>query len=89
VSKNEKVVKDIIARYGETLNLKKSPYIMVEIIRQYGPRLGGVRMACLPPGGPPKLLDPSEIMKELKVKAAEVTRLTASFEKAIRTRAKR
>jgi len=53
MTKDEKVVKEIIDRYGEKLDLKKNPYIIVEIIRQFGPRLGVVRASCQPPGGPP------------------------------------
>ena len=56
MSEEEKVIKEIIDRYGEEINLRKSPYVVVEIIRMYGPRLagGGVAAECLPPGGPPK-----------------------------------
>lgn len=32
----EKAIKDIIKKYGETINLKKSPYLIAEIIRSYG-----------------------------------------------------
>jgi hypothetical protein len=32
----EKAIKDIIKKYGETINLKKSPYLIAEIIRNYG-----------------------------------------------------
>ena len=90
MTKEEKVIKEIIARYGATLDLKKTPFVIGEIIRQFGPRLGGgIRTECAPPGGPPRVLDPSEIIKELKVKAADMTRLSASLQKAISSRAKR
>lgn len=90
MTKDEKVIKEIIARYGETLNLKKTPYVLVEIIRQFGPRLdGGIVMQCAPPGGPPKVLDPSEIVKDLRVRVADLTKLTAALQKAIRKRPKR
>jgi hypothetical protein len=84
--KDEKVVREIIRHYGATLDLKSSPYLIVEIIRRYSTRLdGGVVASCLPPGGPPKVLDPSDIIQELKARAAEVNRLLASLEKALMT----
>jgi hypothetical protein len=86
VSKDEKIVKEIIARYGATIDLKKSPYLIVEILRQFGARVGGPAQDCAPPGGPPKVHDPDEIMKQLKVKAAEVNTLYALLAKAIRAR---
>ena len=35
MSKDEKIVKEIVKRYGETLDLRGSPYVIVEIIRQF------------------------------------------------------
>jgi hypothetical protein len=75
--KDEKVVKDIIKRYGSTLDLKASPYLIVEIIRQYGDKLAGLAEAdCLPPGGPPpKKFDPGQLTKELKARIADLRRV--------------
>ena len=88
MSKDEKIVKEIVKRYGETLDLRGSPYVIVEIIRQFGPKLrDGISASCLPPGGPPKVVDPSHIVKELKATVAELNRLSASLEKAIKTKA--
>ena len=54
MTKDEKVVKEIVDRYGATLDLKKNPHLILEIIKQYGPKLGGGVVAdCAPPGGPP------------------------------------
>ena len=90
MTKDEKVIKEIIARYGGTLDLRKTPYVVVEIIRQYASRLGGgLQLDCAPPGGPPRVLDPSEIIKDLRLKVAEVTKLSASLQKAIGKRPKR
>jgi hypothetical protein len=36
MKQQEKAIKDIIKKYGETINLKKSPYLIAEIIRNYG-----------------------------------------------------
>ncbi|MBS0180711.1 MAG: hypothetical protein JSR20_18310 [Nitrospira sp.] len=84
MTKDEKVIKEIIVRYGDTLNLKKTPYVITEIIRQFGRRLGGgLQMDCQPPGGPPRLVDPSEIIKDLQAKATEMAKLSISLQKAI------
>lgn len=91
VKKDEKVVKDIIKRYGSTLDLKASPYLIVEIIRRYGDKIAGPAEAdCLPPGGPPpKKVDPSQLAKELKARLADVTRLAGLLETAMKPTAKR
>lgn len=83
MTKDEKVIKEIIARYGATIDLKKSPFLIVEILRQFGPRVGGPAQDCAPPGGPPKVHDPDEIIQQLKLKAAEVTKLSGLLAKAI------
>jgi hypothetical protein len=41
MTEEEKVIKEIIERYGEEINMKKTPYIIVEIIRNFGGRLVG------------------------------------------------
>lgn len=87
MTKDEKVVKEIIARFGDTLNLKKTPHVILEIIRQFGPQVGQNPAAeCLPPGGPPKLQDPEELVKLLKARLSELTKLSASLQKSIRAR---
>jgi hypothetical protein len=54
MKKEEKIIKDIISKYGSKIDLNKTPYVIIEIIRQFGPGLPpGSRMACQPPGGPP------------------------------------
>jgi hypothetical protein len=54
MTEEEKVIKEVIERYGEEINIKKTPYVIVEIIRTFAGRLGGVVAECAPPGGPPK-----------------------------------
>ncbi len=88
MTKDEKVVKEIMARYGDTLDLKKSPYVIVEIIRHFGQQLGGVRAACAPPGGPPKVRRPDDLIKELKLRAVELSKLAASLEKVVKAKGK-
>ena len=36
MKQQEKAIKEIIQKYGETIDLKKSPYLIAEIIRNYG-----------------------------------------------------
>lgn len=35
VKEQEKAIKDIVKRYGDTIDLRKSPYVIAEIIREY------------------------------------------------------
>lgn len=99
VSKDAKVIKEIIKRYGSTIDLKTSPYLIAEIIRQYGPKLGkgGIAADCLPPGGPPpppgpislpSKFTPSDVLKLLKGKVDEVNQLSAALEKALKKKPK-
>lgn len=89
--KDAKVVKEIIERYGEILDLKSSPYLIVEIIRQYGSKLSGPAAAdCLPPGGPPpKKFNPGQLVRELKARLADISRLSDMLEEATNSKAKR
>ena len=48
----DKVVKDVIKKYGETIDLKETPYVLVEILRAYG-RVFEEGDGGLPPGGTP------------------------------------
>lgn len=87
---DDKVVKEIIKRYGSTLDLKGSPYLILEIIRQYGSRLGGPVADCLPPGGPPpKKFDPLQLARELKSRIGDIDRLSAMLEKAVAPKARK
>ncbi len=42
MKQQEKAIKEIIQKYGETINLKSSPYLIAEIIRNYGSFFGNV-----------------------------------------------
>lgn len=87
---DDKVIKEIIGRYGTTLDLKKSPYLIAEIVRQYGPRFqGGKSAECQPPGGPPDVLDQSILVQELARRGNELIQLSAAFKKAARKGASR
>lgn len=82
--KDEKVIKEIIKRYGPTLDLKSSPHLIVEIIRRYGGDLAGSVEKCLPPGGPPpKKFDPAQLLQELNTRLADANRLSGLLAKTM------
>ncbi len=86
-NKDDKLVLEIIKRYGATIDLKESPYLIVEIIRQYGAKLGSLAAECQPPGGapppPPPPKTAEEIMLEIQARLAEIGTLTTSLNKTM------
>jgi len=48
----DKIVRDVIKKYGQTIDLKESPYVLIEILRVYG-SLFQDEDGGLPPGGAP------------------------------------
>ena len=87
MTKQEKVIKEVIARYGETINLKKTPYVLIEIIRQYGGVGGGVRSAdCAPPGGPPDIYDEAILIAEIARISAELSQISTALKRAPKKR---
>ncbi len=90
IKQHETAIDEIIKRYGHTIDLKKSPYLIIEIIQQYRGLFGrgGIAAACQPPGGPPKRGDDvillnkvmkeisslSKAMKEMNLKLKKITR---------------
>lgn len=80
-----RIVKKIIEQYGHTLDLRASPYVILEIIRQYGDKLGGPAADCAPPGGPPpKQFDPFQLVRELRSRLADVDRLSTMLEETVK-----
>ena len=54
MNKQEKAIKEIIKRFGSKIDLKREPHVIIEIISQFGDKVGaGAVMVCQPPGGPP------------------------------------
>jgi hypothetical protein len=85
MKKEEKLVKEIIKKYGPVINLKESPYIMVEILRKYGPIFqddGGLPPGGVPPEPPPGPDDRDKVHNSDILK--EVLKLSRDV-KAIRT----
>jgi hypothetical protein len=76
VKLQEKVIDEIIERYGDTIDLKNSPYLIIEILQQFQELLGGNIVAeCLPPGGPPKRDDFDRVLREISQLSASVNDL--------------
>src|ERR1700730_5931426 len=83
----EKVIKEVIARYGESINLKKTPYVLIEILNKYGRVGGGIRADCAPPGGPPDILNEVILVEETEEIArisGELSRASAALTKALK-----
>ena len=62
-AKNEKLVKDVMRRYGPVINLKEAPYLLIEILRHYGKNFddvpdGGLPCAGVPPQPSPPAPEP-------------------------------
>lgn len=56
--KHDKIVKEIVAKYGSVIDLQKSPQVIVEIVRKYGSVFnddgtGGVSPSSIAVAGPP------------------------------------
>ena len=86
--KDEQVIKDVITRYGEVIDLRTKPFLILEIIRNYAGGLvnvpdGGVSVAGVgtPPGPQGSMgslgnvVDNAQIMKEILKLSRQVTLL--------------
>jgi len=95
--KNEdRIVKQVIKRYGAFIDLKKTPFVLIEILREHG-RLFQDPDGGLPPGGvppPPEpppgpedrpSIDNSVILKQILTLSREVSKLATDV-KAIKER---
>lgn len=92
---DETLVKDIIKRYGEVINLKKTPHLILEIIRTHGGGIvqvpdAGVSVAGVgtpPSPGPSKMpsdvwgsvVDNAQLMKEILQLSKQVSLLSAKI----------
>ncbi|MFZ1136975.1 MAG: hypothetical protein WAN69_18645 [Candidatus Korobacteraceae bacterium] len=101
MTKQEKLIQEVIARYGETINLKKTPYVLIEIIGRYGGAgFGGVRAGCAPPGGtggriradcappggPPDIYDEAILIAEIARISSELSRISTALKRAPKKR---
>lgn len=82
---SERVVADIIKRYGEVINLKENPALIVEIIRQFNRQLhddGGLPPGGVGPVGPTSRFETvtnAELMKQLLKLTKEIATLKAKL----------
>ena len=84
----ERAIKDIIKKYGPVIDLKKAPYLIAEIVRNYshvfGSKTGPVADAP-EPGTPPVPggveLNPQEIFQELAKLSTNLKKLNEKIDK--------
>jgi hypothetical protein len=90
----EKAILEIIKRYGDTINLKKSPYLIAEIIRQYAsvfsPIAGGESgpvpgsHGTPPPPGPKDMFDPRKKIEEVTLALSKLSIKVRQLEKKVK-----
>ncbi len=93
---DKNVIKEVITRYGEVIDLRKTPYLILEILRTYGGGIfntpdAGVSVAGV--GTPPgpvggintsgNVVDNVQIMKELLKLSKQVKVLTERIDKLV------
>ncbi len=84
---DEKVVRDIIKRYGDVINLKENPALIIEIIRNFRRILedvpdGGLKPGGVGPVGPTSHVETvtnTEIMKQMLKMTKEIAALRAKL----------
>jgi len=83
---DDKIVKDVVKKYGSQIDLKSQPFVLTEILRTYG-KLFDDPDGGLPPGGtpPPPPPGPSErryedmLLKEIQSVRRQVKALSAKM----------
>ena len=71
VKAQEKAINEVIKKFGDKIDLKKSPFLLVEIAQHFNDILkpGVIVAQCAPPGGPPKkgndVILVSDVLKEI------------------------
>jgi hypothetical protein len=91
---DKEIIREVIARYGEVIDLRKTPNLLIEILRTHGGSVvnipdGGVSVAGVgtppgPSGGintPGNVVDNVQIMKEILKLSKQVSVLTERIEK--------
>jgi hypothetical protein len=87
----DKIVREVIKKYGETINLKETPYLLIEILRGYGRLFDDGGDGGLPPGGTPppppptgpdlRRVDATMLMQEILNLKREIKALPARIGK--------
>lgn len=79
----EKIVREAIKNFGPVINLKETPYVLIELLRKFGPALkpdGGLPPGGVGVGGPAvRQIGNQEIMKEILKLSREVNSLKATL----------
>ena len=91
---DKEIIKDVITRFGPVIDLKKTPNVIIEILRTHGGGVldvpdGGVSVAGVgtPPGPSGKInsvgnvVDNVQLMKEILKLSKQVQLLTERIEK--------
>lgn len=96
VRNQEKAIKQIIKRYGKSIDLRKSPYLIAEIIREYahvfvgpgdlqggesGPIPGSHGTPPPPPPGSDSMFNPYKKYMELSQKITRLAQRVKQLEK--------
>lgn len=95
ISAQERIINEVISRYGSKIDLKKTPYAIIEILRQYGrnfpmsndnPCGGTPPVPAPPPPGPGSIifLTNEDLMREIKKLSKMVSQLANKQTKAKR-----
>jgi hypothetical protein len=88
------LVNDIAKKYGSTIDLKKSPAVLIEILRNYGRVLddpdpgggtGGVSPSSIAVAGPPPPPPPPPPSEAGDVRLADVMRAVLNLQRDIST----
>jgi len=87
----DKIVREVIKKYGDRINLKQTPYVLIEILRDYGGLFDDGGDGGLPPGGTPPpppptgpdvlRIDMTMLMQEILKLSREVRALSAKIGK--------
>lgn len=85
----DKIVRGVIRKYGDTINLKETPYVLIEILRSYGRLFDDGGDGGSPPGGTPppppptgpdmRRIDMAMLMQEILKLSRQVKTLSAKI----------
>jgi hypothetical protein len=87
----DKIVREVIKKYGEIINLKETPYVLIEILRAHGGLFDDDGDGGLPPGGTPptgpdeRRIDTVMLMQEILKLSREIKALPGKIAKQQRS----